>query len=129
MQLGMPSDDFARQFPQWMLFNDSSEVDKSTPGKKLKHKHKHPRHQPYVTFDYTDKEFQAHFLKVWKKIAADGVRGVKVDYPESAWRPEGGFDDRYSTTNAAYRIPYQLLREAFGKDGFIDERNSWYGMR
>ena len=121
MQLGLPSDDFARQFPQWMLFNDSSEVDKSTPGKNLKYKHNH--HQPYVTYDYTDKEFQAHFLKTWKKIASDGVRGVKVDYPESAWRPEGGFDDRHSTTNAAYRIPFQLLREAFGKDGFIDERN------
>jgi hypothetical protein len=121
MQLGMPSDDFARQFPQWMLFNDSSEVDKSTPGKNLKYKH--PHHQPYVTYDYTDKEFQAHFLKVWKKIASDGVRGVKVDYPATAWRPEGGFDDHHSTTSAAYRIPFQLLREALGKDGFIDERN------
>jgi len=121
MQLGMPSDDFARKFPQWMLFNDSSEVDKFTPGKNLKYRH--PHHQPYVTYDYTDKEFQAHFLKVWKKIASDGVRGVKVDYPATAWRPEGGFDDRYSTTTAAYRIPFQLLREAFGKDGFIDERN------
>lgn len=121
MQLGMPSDDFARQFPQWMLFNDSSEVEKSTPGKNLKYRH--PHHQPYVTYDYTDKEFQAHFLKVWKKIADDGVRGVKVDYPETAWRPEGGFDDRHATTCAAYRIPFQLLREAFGKNGFIDERN------
>jgi hypothetical protein len=121
MQLGMPSDDFARQFPQWMLFNDSSEVEKSTPGKNLKYRH--PHHQPYVTYDYTDKEFQAHFLKVWKKIAADGVRGVKVDYPATAWRPEGGFDDHHSTTSAAYRIPFQLLREAFGRDGFIDERN------
>jgi len=121
MQLGMPSDDFARQHPQYMLFNDASEVDKSTPGKNLKHKH--PHHQPYVTYDYTDKEFQAHFLKAWKKIAADGVKGVKVDYPESAWRPEGGFDDRHSTTSAAYRKPFELLREAFGKHGFIDERN------
>jgi hypothetical protein len=33
MQLGMPSDDFARQFPQYMLFNDGSEVDRRrTPG-------------------------------------------------------------------------------------------------
>jgi hypothetical protein len=121
MQLGLPSDDFARRFPQYMLFNDASEVDKATPG--MNHKFKHPHHQPYVTFDYTDREFQNHFLKAWKKISSDGVRGVKVDYPESAWRPEGGFDDRHSTTSAAYRIPFQLLREAFGKDGFIDERN------
>lgn len=122
MQLGMPSDDFARRFPQYMLFNDSSEVDRLTPGKSNKNR-KHPHHQPYVTYDYTDKEYQAHFLRVWKKIAADGVRGIKVDYPETAWRPEGGFDDRHSTASAAYRIPFQLLREAFGKDGFIDERN------
>jgi hypothetical protein len=104
-----------------MLFNDASEVDKSTPGKNLKHKH--PHHQPYVTYDYTDKEFQAHFLKVWRKLHEDGIRGVKVDYPETAWRPEGGFDDRHATTSAAYRKPFELLREAFGKDGFIDERN------
>jgi hypothetical protein len=121
MQLGMPSDDFARQHPQWMLFNDASEVDKSTPGKNLKYKH--PHHQPYVTYDYTDKEFQTHFLKVWRKLHEDGIRGVKVDYPETAWRPEGGFDDRHATTSAAYRKPFELLREAFGKDGFIDERN------
>jgi hypothetical protein len=121
MQLGMPSDDFARQHPEWMLFNDASEVDKSTPGRNLKYRH--PHHQPYVTYDYTDKGFQAHFLKVWKHIAQAGVRGVKVDYPATAWRPEVGFDDRHATTSAAYRIPFQLLREAFGRDGFIDERN------
>ncbi len=121
MQLGMPSDDFARQHPQWMLFNDASEVDKATPGKNLPYKH--PHHQPYVTYDYTDKEFAGHFLKAWSKLHQDGIRGVKVDYPETAWRPEGGFDDRHATTNSAYRRPFELLREAFGNDGFIDERN------
>ena len=30
MQLGMPSDDFVRKYPQYMLFNDGSEVDRST---------------------------------------------------------------------------------------------------
>lgn len=126
MQLGMPSDDFARAHPTWMLFNHADDVDKMTPGLNRKHKGqplKHRHHQPYVTYDYTDKEFQAHFLKAWKKIANDGVRGVKVDYPATAWRPEGGFDDRSITASAAYRIPFQLLREAFGANGFIDERN------
>ena len=125
MQLGMPSDDFARQYPQYMLFNDSSEVDRVTPSS-VRHKprrQKHPHHQPYVTFDYTDTEFSAHFLRAWKKLVADGIRGVKVDYPATAWRPEGGFDDRYATTNSAYRRAFALLREAFGKDGLIDERN------
>jgi hypothetical protein len=117
MQLGMPSDDFARKFPQYMLFNDSSEVDKSTPGKNLKHKH--PHHQPYVTYDYTDKEFSQHFLKAWSKLHEDGIRGVKVDYPETAWRPEGGFDDRHATTNSAYRRPFELLRASVKMDSLM----------
>ncbi len=123
MQLGMPSDDFAREFPQYMLFNDASEVDKKTPGYNNKRNRKHPHHQPYVTYDYTDGEFSKHFLKAWRKLRKDGIRGVKVDYPATAWRPEGGFDDRYATCNAAYRRAFQLLREAWGEDGLIDERN------
>ena len=125
MQLGMPSDDFARKYPQYMLFNDASEVDRRTPtrpGKKPSRR-KHPHHQPYVTYDYTDKEFSKHFVKAWRKLHTDGIAGVKVDYPATAWRPEGGFDDRYATTSAAYRRAFSLLREAFGPEGLIDERN------
>ena len=126
MQLGMPSDDFVRQFPQYMLFNDGSEVDKVMPSwqkRKRRGGRKHPHQQPYVTFDYTDREFSEHFVKVWTKLREDGIRGVKVDYPATAWRPEGGFDDRYATCNAAYRRAFQLLRKALGEDGLIDERN------
>ncbi len=122
MQLGMPSDDFARQYPGYMLFNDISDVDKRIPNKP-DYKHKHPHHQPYVTYDYTDQDFSEHFLKAWSKLRADGIRGVKVDYPATAWRPEGGFEDRYATTNAAYRRAFELLREAMGEDAYIDERN------
>jgi len=122
MQLGMPSDDFAREFPQYMLFNDSSEVDRRTLGMDKEEK-KHPHHQPYVTYDYTDKEFSKHFVKVWTKLRKDGIRGVKVDYPATAWCPEGGFDDRYATCNSAYRRAFGLLREAMGRAGLIDERN------
>ncbi len=122
MQLGMPSDDFARQYPEYMLFNDASDVDKRVPDRPDLEQ-KHPHHQPYVSYDYTDKGFSEHFLKVWSKLSEDGIRGVKVDYPATAWRPEGGFDDRYATTNAAYRRAFELLREAMGEDAFIDERN------
>ncbi len=121
MQLGMPSDDFVRTYPQYMLFNDGSDVDKSVPNKKARQKH--PHNQPYVTYDFTDKEFSKHFVNAWSKLRRDGIRGVKVDYPASAWRPEGGFDDRYATCNGAYRRAFKLLRDAFGKDGLIDERN------
>ncbi|MBK1855043.1 hypothetical protein JO972_08740 [Verrucomicrobiaceae bacterium 5K15] len=122
MQLGMPSDDFAKAHPEWMLFNDISELDRRGPGYEDK-KNKHNHHQPYVTYDYTDKEYSKHFVKVWSAIRKAGVRGVKVDYPATAWRPEGGFDDRYASTNSAYRRAFSLLREAMGEDGLIDERN------
>lgn len=122
MQLGMPSDDFARAHPEWMIFNDASEVDRRAPGFENK-RNKHSHNQPYVTYDYTDKGFSEHFVKVWSDIRKAGVRGVKVDYPATAWRPEGGFDDRYASTNSAYRRSFELLRKAMGKDGLIDERN------
>ena len=76
-----------------------------------------------MTYDYTDKEFSRHFLEAWTKLRKDGIQGVKVDYPETAWRPEGGFDDRYSTCNGAYRRAFKLMRQAMGQEGFIDERN------
>jgi hypothetical protein len=123
MQLGMPSDDFARAHPEWMLFNDGSEVDRRAPGFEDNPQKKHRHHQPYVTYDYTDKGYSEHFVKVWSAIRKAGIRGVKVDYPATAWRPEGGFDDRYASTNSAYRRAFQLLREAMGEDGLIDERN------
>jgi len=125
MQLGMPSDDFVKKFPQYMLFSDGSEVDRTTPEwvPRRNRRQKHHHHQPYVTYDYTDKEFSKYFVKAWSKLREDGIRGVKVDYPATAWRPEGGFDDRHATTNSAYRRAFSLLREAFGKDGLIDERN------
>jgi hypothetical protein len=122
MQLGMPSDDFVRAHSDWMLFNDASEVDRRAPGFENK-RNKHNHHQPYVTYDYTDEGFSKHFVKVWSDIRKAGVRGVKVDYPATAWRPEGGFDDRYASTNSAYRRAFELLRQAMGKDGLIDERN------
>lgn len=122
MQLGMPSDDFARAHPEWMLFNEASEVDRHAPRMKDDPK-KHPHHQPYVTYDYTDKGFSEHFVKVWSAISEAGIRGVKVDYPATAWRPEGGFDDRYASTNSAYLRAFKLLREAMGEDALIDERN------
>jgi hypothetical protein len=121
MQLGMPSDDFARKYPEYMLFNDNSEVDREVPN--YKNKNKHPHHQPYVTYDYTDKGYSDYFVKTWRKLRDDGIQGVKIDYPETAWRPEGGFDDRKATCNSAYRRAFELMREAMGPDGFIDERN------
>jgi hypothetical protein len=111
-QVGMPSDDYARAFPGHMLFNDISRLQVS-----------HSHHQPLVSYDYTDPDFQKHMREVWSRLRRDGVRGIKFDYPETGWRPEGGFENRHATTAFAYREAFKLCREGLGADAFIDERN------
>jgi hypothetical protein len=111
-QVGMPSDDYAKAFPGHMLFNDISKVGQ-----------KHSHHRPLVSFDYTDPEFQTHMREVWARLRRDGIRGIKFDYPETGWRPEGGFENRHATTAFAYREAFRLCREGLGADAFIDERN------
>ncbi len=111
-QTGMPSDDYARAFPGHMLRNDIS---------KLHIKHSH--HQPHVTFDYTDPDFQRHMRQVWDGLGKAGLTGVMFDYPETGWCPEGGFEDRHATTASAYRRIFALCREGLGPDAFIHERN------
>ena len=111
-QVGMPSDDYARAFPGHMLFNDISRLQVS-----------HPHHQPLVSYDYTDPDFQKHMLDVWTRLRQDGLRGIKFDYPETGWRPEGGFENRHATAAFAYREAFRLCREGLGADAFLDERN------
>ena len=111
-QVGMPSDDYARAFPGHMLFNDISRLPV-----------KHPHHQPLVSYDYTDPDFQKHMQEVWNRLRKDGMRGIKFDYPETGWRPEGGFENRHATTASAYRESFRLCREGLGPDALIDERN------
>jgi hypothetical protein len=111
-QMGMPSDDYAKAFPGQMLSNN---IDKLAI--------KHPHHQPLVSYDYTDPDFQKHMQEVWRRLRNDGICGIKFDYPETAWRPEGGFENRHATTAFAYREAFRLTREGLGADAFLDERN------
>ena len=111
-QVGMPSDDYARAFPGHMLFNDISRLSV-----------RHPHHQPLVSYDYTDPEFQKRTLAMWQRLRKDGIRGIKFDYPETGWRPQGGFENSHATTAFAYREAFRLCREGLGADAFIDERN------
>jgi len=111
-QVGLPSDDYAQAFPGHMLFNDISKLQV-----------KHPHHQPLVTFDYTDPSFQKHVLATWRRLKKDGMQGIKFDYPETGWRPEGGFENKYATTAFAYREVFRLCREGLGPDAFLHERN------
>jgi hypothetical protein len=111
-QVGLPSDDYALAFPGHMLFNDISRLNV-----------KHPHHQPLVTYDYTDPDFRKHVLATWQRLKNDGMVGIKFDYPETGWRPEGGFENKYATTAFAYREVFRLCREGLGPEAFIHERN------
>ena len=111
-QVGMPSDDYAQAFPGHMLFNDISKLAV-----------RHPHHQPLVSYDYTDPEFQKRTLAMWRRLREEGMRGIKFDYPETGWRPEGGFENRHATTASAYREVFRLAREGLGEDACLDERN------
>lgn len=111
-QCSMPSDDFAKAHPEWMLGKDISKLHLN-----------HPHHQPNVRYDYTNKEFQDHVRSVWNRLHKDGMGGIKFDYPETAWNPEGGFTDPLATTTSAYRTLFQLAREGLGKEGHLAERN------
>ncbi len=53
---------------------------------------------------------------MWKGLRADGLRGVKFDYPESAWAKDGGFEDKTYTTTSAYRQLFQLCSDGLGPD-------------
>jgi hypothetical protein len=111
-QSSMPSNDFALAHPDWMLNKDIS---------RLHYPHAH--HRPYVRYDYTNPQFRAHCLKVWTRLRKAGLKGIKFDYPETAWAKDGGFADAGFTTTAAYREMFRLCREGLGKDAFIHERN------
>lgn len=111
-QVSLPSNDFARKHPSWMINDDISllHVD-------------HPHHRPLVRYDYTNPDFQAYVLDMWKRLKNDGVSGIKFDYPETGWERNGGFDDKSYTTTSAYRKIFELSREGMGKDAFLHERN------
>jgi len=110
-QCGMPSDDFAEAFPGYMLRKDISLLHR-------RHLHVHP----LVTYDPTDPGFQEHMQKVWANLKEAGLSGVKFDYPDIAWRPDGGFEDKHATTASAYRTWFQLCRDGLGPDALIHER-------
>jgi hypothetical protein len=111
-QASMPSNDFALAHPDWMLNDDISllHVD-------------HYHHRPLIRYDYTNPDFQAYLLDMWKRLSGDGVKGIKFDYPETAWAWQGGFDDKTYTTTSAYKKLFELCREGMGKDAYIHERN------
>ncbi len=112
IQVGMPSDDFAITHRDWMIFNSTNRIER-----------KHMHHRPYVTYDLSDKGMADHMLAVWKRLRKDGMQGIKFDYPETGYNPQGGFDDIHASATQVYRRYFALAREGLGKEAYLDERN------
>ena len=112
VQTGMPSDDFARAHPDWMLNNSIKHLNVARDHEK-----------PYVRFDYSDPKFQAHMRKVWKDLGDAGLNGVMFDYAATGFAGEGGLDDPAMTATAAYRKIFELTRQGLGPKAHIHERN------
>ena len=111
-QGNMPSDDFAKAHPEWMLNDDIS---------KLHLYHPHARNE--VRCDFTDPGFIAHMKSVWKRLGEDGIEGVFFDYPAGAWVWDAKFEDSLATTTSAYVTMNELAREGLGEQAYLMERN------
>jgi hypothetical protein len=134
-QSGRRSEDFVRENPSFMLFNDpyrmaTGQVDKM---KRLNYDLGGESAEGYlnqwwdeenlVGYDFTDEGFINHMKNVYSNLKNAGMRGLMFDYPEStAWAFNGGFDDKYATTASAYRNMLRLAYEGLGTDSYIDER-------
>lgn len=134
-QSGRRSEDFARQYPEYMLFNDSyREINTSYRFKvHVRNPEELNRNAYYEHFwtdkmlwgyDFTDPGFIKHIQKVYANLKEAGIKGIMYDYPEiTAWGYEGGFENKHATTAYAYRNMFKLAYEGLGEDCYLDERN------
>ena len=134
------SEDFVKQHPDYMLFNDPYRLMNGYPYELLKYVDlskdagiRYTDHwwlvrpfpsNPMFSYDYTDAGFLNHMDNVYKNLKEAGIKGIMYDYPEiTSWAYEGGFEDKYTTTARAYRKMYELAKNGLGPDSYLHERN------
>jgi hypothetical protein len=126
-QTSYRSEDYAKAFPEHMLFNKTyawkgaaqdTLSDLFTTWNKT-----WTRNGRVWGFDYTDPEFVEHLQDVYKNMNSGGIKGLMFDYPASGWAKAGGMEDEYSTTAAAYRNIFKMPYEGLGPEPYIHERN------
>ncbi len=108
------SRDFIAAHPDWYLYNDTSRLFDSKG--ELSYK---------STLDFTDPGLKTHLSTVYENMKVGGLAGLMFDYPENAFRLNGGFEDSHSTSTAAYRSIFALPKQILGPNSYIDERNVW----
>ncbi len=127
-QTSYRSEDYAKEFPEHMLFNKryawkgepiDTLSDVFTSWKKT-----WTRNGRVVWgYDYTDPAFLSHMNQVYDNLKAGGIKGLMFDYPASGWAKQGGMEDDYSTTAAAYRTIFKLAYDGLGPGSYVHERN------
>ncbi len=132
-QTNRRSEDFVRQHPDYMLFNDPYKLSPEHTDR-LKHNTEYGNElESYFRqwwaendmfgYDFTDTAFVKHMRTVYANLRDAGIKGIMFDYPEATgWAYAGGFDDRHTTTAKAYRTIYKLASEGLDSDAYIDER-------
>ena len=127
-QTGYRSEDYAKQYPGHMLFNKTyawkGEPVDTTGEIFTKWENTWTRNGRVVWgYDYTDPEFLDHLTDVYKNLKKGNIKGLMFDYPESGWAKDGGMEDEYSTTAAAYRNIFKYANEGLGPEAYVHERN------
>lgn len=124
-QTGFRSQDYAEAFPGHMLFNESMAPRHDSRGNPRAFKRSMnawQRNSVLHGYDYTDPDFVKHVEQVYANLQEAGVKGLMFDYAYSGWASEGGMEDEYSTTAAAYRTIHRLPYEGLGPDCWVHER-------
>ena len=113
-QAGVRSKDYAEQFPNHMLHNQSFYPIGGKP---------ETLNFNLGSYDFTDTSFVAHMQKVYKNLFDAGIKGIMFDYPHTAWAPYGGMDGKYATTASHYRKVFELATTGLGENSYNQERN------
>jgi len=126
-QTSFRSEDYAKEFPEHMLFNKryawtGTAVDTNSDMFK-KWRQTWARNKSLWGYDFTDLDFLDHMNTVYKNLKTGGVKGLMFDYPASGWASAGGMDDEYATTAAAYRTIFRLPYYGLGPGSYLHERN------
>jgi hypothetical protein len=95
---GWRTEEFCIQYPEYMLYNNSSRG-----------------------YDFTDPGFIKHMENVYANWREGNIKGMMFDYPGTAWAADGGFEDEYATAASAFRNMFKLASDGLGPDSYIQE--------
>ncbi len=127
-QTSFRSEDYAKEFPEHMLFNKryawkGEPVDTASDVFTIWNQTWTRNREVAWGYDYTDPDFLSHMNQVYDNLKAGGIKGLMFDYPFSGWATNGGMEDDYSTTASAYRTIFKLPYNGLGPGSYVHERN------